>query len=75
MLRKAKRLLTGGIVAGHDHDIRYGLHVLKRPAVTVDLRGWNETRTYDDPADLRRLANELNEAAAWLGHEISEAKQ
>lgn len=65
MLRQAKRTLSGHVPGG-DHDIRYGQHVDGGPAVTVDLCGWNESRTYKDAADLRRLGIELIQAANWL---------
>ncbi len=65
--RQAERTLTGRIMrADWDADVRYGSHEIGRPAVTVDLRGTNGTRTYDDPDELFRLADDLASAAAWL---------
>lgn len=74
MLREAKRTLTGH-VGSRDHDIRYGQHADGVPAVTVDLKGWNYSRTYQDPAGLRGLANDLLKAAAWLAREIAERQE
>lgn len=48
MIRKAKRLLTGR-VGGRSADLRYGPHESGVPAVTVDYRCMNQTRTYTDP--------------------------
>ena len=66
-MRQASRTLTGLIIDfKRDHDIRYGKHEQGVPAVTVDLRGFNGTRTYAKADKLLDLADELIQAARWL---------
>jgi len=65
VIRQAKRVLTGAIF-DREPDIRYGQHEKGGMAVTVDLRGWNDTRTFRDPRVLRLVSLELAQAADLL---------
>lgn len=66
MIREAKRPLTGGLATRNEEDVRLGRNPKGEPRVTVELFGANGSRTYDNPANLRRLGTEILEAAAWL---------
>lgn len=73
MLREATRKLTGH-VPSWPWDIRYGQHAKGGFAVTVDLRGWNDTRTFDDAAHLIQLGQELILAGNRL-YEMQQQKE
>lgn len=66
MVRMAQRTLTGSLRGYGSPDVRMGAHEQGGTAVTVDLRGFNGTRTFNDPEALEELAASLLTAANWL---------
>lgn len=71
-LRYAKRKLTGRSYGYGAPDIRLGEHVKGGPAVTMDLMGFNGTRTFIDPEELDRLASDVEDAMDWLRRQLKE---
>lgn len=89
MIREAKRPLAAPVRTGPDtFDIAEGRYTndvyasgyarahAGKPAVTVRMHSYlNGAVSFVDPNVLRDLANELLEAAAWLGNAIVEQKE
>jgi hypothetical protein len=72
--RITTRKLTGRLhgLAGDGPDVRAGQHEKGRPAVTIDLLGFNQSRTFDDPEQLDKFMYDIKAARDWLREQVKQ---